>query len=131
LTVGFDPGLAEMGVLVTEILVDVRPAVATGDISRRHSVLPESFALRAGEITATIAEVAGKLRDSLDEEAAKAEAVAVREQPAGDQASGWRLDTVELAFELSLQAEAGVVITRASTEATFSVTLTWNRGDGK
>jgi hypothetical protein len=119
-----------MGVLVAEILVDVLPVVATGDISRRRSVLPESFAVRADEITATITEVAGKFRGSLDKEVAKAEAAAVREQPAGHQASGWRLNTVELAFEISLQAEAGVIITRASTEATFSVTLTWSRGDG-
>jgi hypothetical protein len=41
----------------------------------------------------------------------------------------WQLNTVELAFELALKAEAGVVIARAGTEATFSVTLTWSRGD--
>jgi hypothetical protein len=116
---------------VAEILVDVRPVVTTGDISRRHPVLPEAFTARAGEITATIAEVAGKLRDSLDAEAAKAEASAAREQPAGEKAAAWCLDAVELAFELSLQAEAGVVITKAATEATFRVTLTWTRGDGK
>ena len=108
--------------------MDVRPVVTTGDI-RRHPAIPESFAARAGEITATIAEVAGKLRESLDAEVARAEAAVASAQPSGEPAAGWHLGSVELAFEISLQAEAGVVIAKAGTEATFSVTLTWSRGD--
>jgi NTP-dependent ternary system trypsin peptidase co-occuring protein len=55
----------------------------------------------------------------------------VAEQPAAP-AEPWRLEQVELAFALELQAESGVVIARASAGATFTATLTWQRpgGDG-
>jgi hypothetical protein len=103
---------------MAEILVEVRPASTTGDVARRSPAVPESFASRAGEITQTITEVAGKLQAKLEAEMA------------AGRSDLWRLDSVGLAFELALQAEAGVVIARASTGATFSVTLTWSRGEG-
>lgn len=102
---------------MTDILVDVRPAVTTsGDVRRRGPATPESFADRAGDITDTITEVADKLQGRLEADMAS------------KQSALWQLTTVELGFQLALQAEAGVVIARASTEATFSVTLTWSRG---
>jgi hypothetical protein len=104
---------------VTEILVEVRPANVTGDVARRQPAVPESFASRAGEVADTLTEVAGKLRDHLE---AKMDT---------EDSHLWRLTTVELGFELALQAEAGVVIARASTEATFSATLTWSREKAK
>ena len=100
---------------MAEILVEVRPARVSGDVARRVSVPPESFADRAGEIADAITEVAGKLRDRLEQ------------KMAAEEAHPWRLASVELAFELALRAEAGVVIARASTEATFTATLTWSR----
>jgi hypothetical protein len=103
---------------MAEILVEVRPAGVSGDVARRAPVAPESFANRAGEIADAITEVAGKLRDHLEEK---------EEKTAAEATHLWRLDTVELAFELALQAEAGVVIARASTSATFTATLTWSR----
>lgn len=109
---------AGKGEHMAEILVEVRPAIVSGDVARRVPVAPESFASRAGEIADAITEVAEKLRDHLEENEAKAPAEAT---------GPWSLDTVELAFELSLQAEAGVVIARASTAATFTATLTWSR----
>jgi hypothetical protein len=105
------------GECVAEILVEVRPASVSGDVARRAPVAPESFANRAGEIADAITEVAGKLRDHLEE----------KEKMAAEATHLWRLATVELAFELALQAEAGVVIARASTSATFTATLTWSR----
>jgi NTP-dependent ternary system trypsin peptidase co-occuring protein len=101
---------------MAEILVEVRAPAASGDIARRRPATPESFASRAGEITDTITEVAEKLHDHL-------------EAGMGSRQSAlWQLGTVELAFSLALQAETGVVIARASAEATFSVTLTWSKG---
>jgi Trypsin-co-occurring domain 1 len=102
---------------VGEILVEVRPAYVSGDIARRVPAVPESFASRAGEVADTITDVAAGLRDHLEANMAEKESHL------------WRLTTVELGFELTLQAEAGVIIARASTEATFSVTLTWSKGD--
>ncbi len=104
---------------MAEILVEVLPANVSGDVARRRPAVPESFASRAGEVTDTIAEVAEKLRDHL-------EATMVPEE-----SQLWPLSTVQLGFELALQAGAGVIIARASTEATFSVTLTWSKGEAR
>src|ERR1700756_3338379 len=41
---------------------------------------------------------------------------------------GWRVKGVEVKFGLVLAAEAGVVLSRASAEASFEVTLTIERG---
>ena len=40
-----------------------------------------------------------------------------------------RPNKVELEFGLKLDAEAGAYIAKASTEASFKVTLTWEQGD--
>jgi hypothetical protein len=110
------PGREGVG-LVAEILVEVRPANVSGDIARRTPAVPESFASRAGDVADTLTDVAGKLRDHLEANLG------------ADDSHLWRLTTVELGFELSLQAEAEVIlITWASTEATFSASLTWSRG---
>lgn len=62
-------------------------------------------------------------------EAAVAEASAIAQQslarvPARD---GWRVSTMEVSFGLTLAAEAGVVLSKASAEASFEVTLTIER----
>jgi hypothetical protein len=40
----------------------------------------------------------------------------------------WRADEVSATFGIALVAEAGVVLSRASAEATFEVTVTFRRG---
>jgi Trypsin-co-occurring domain 1 len=40
---------------------------------------------------------------------------------------GWQVKEVSGTFGLSLSAEAGVILTKASTEATFEVTVTFER----
>lgn len=42
-------------------------------------------------------------------------------------ADGWSMKSVEVKFGLVLTAEAGVVLSRASAEASFEVTLTIDR----
>ena len=42
-------------------------------------------------------------------------------------AQGWKLDEVTGSFGLSLTAEAGVILTKASLETTFEVTVTFKR----
>lgn len=100
---------------MAEILVEVRPASVSGDVARRSPVAPESFGSRAGEIADAITDVAEKLRDHLED------------NMAAEDSHLWQLATVQLGFELALKAEAGVVIARASTGATFSATLTWSK----
>jgi hypothetical protein len=62
-------------------------------------------------------------------EAAIVQASAIAQQslaqvPARD---GWRVSTMEVSFGLTLAAEAGVVLSKASAEASFEVTLTIER----
>jgi hypothetical protein len=102
-----------------EILVEVRPANVSGDIARKSAALPEPFVNRVNELAGTINKVAAQLQEHLES------------GMAAQESQQWHLDNVGLGFELALQAEAGVVIARASTGATFSVTLTWSRGSAR
>ncbi|WP_158851330.1 CU044_2847 family protein [Saccharothrix deserti] len=45
----------------------------------------------------------------------------------GEDSKGWRVSSVEATFGITLAAEAGVVLSKASAEATFEVTLTVER----
>ena len=101
-----------------QIFVEVRPANVTGGIPRSHPAVPESFASLAGEVADTITEVVGELCDHLEA------------YMAADESHLWRVTAVELGFQLPLQAEAGVVVAQASTEATFSAALNCSKGDG-
>jgi hypothetical protein len=42
---------------------------------------------------------------------------------------GWKLDEISASFGIALTAEAGVLLTKASGEATFEVSVTFRRGD--
>jgi hypothetical protein len=42
---------------------------------------------------------------------------------------GWRVHEVSGSFGLSLAAEAGVILTKASAETTFEVTVTFERAE--
>jgi hypothetical protein len=75
----------------------------------------EQFEERAPEVAGAILAVGNALRAELD---------------AGSGASsgsGWAMDGLTLSFELALEAEAGVVIARAKTTATFTVEISWKR----
>jgi hypothetical protein len=41
----------------------------------------------------------------------------------------WRLGEVSATFGVTLTAEAGVILSKASTEATFEVTITYQRNE--
>jgi uncharacterized alkaline shock family protein YloU len=107
---------------MSEIMVEVVPAeTATGDLASIRA-LPEDFARRATELADSITEVAGKIRSRLDTTLAGAD----------ESGTGWSLDQVELGFELALRAEYGVIIGKVAGQATFSVTLTWQKtSEGK
>jgi hypothetical protein len=47
-----------------------------------------------------------------------------------DSPAGWGLDEVSATFGIALTAEAGVLLTRASGEATFEVSVTFRRKEG-
>jgi Trypsin-co-occurring domain 1 len=93
-----------------EILLEVRPAATSGDLAPR-AVVPEEFKSRAGEIADSIAEVADHFRSRLGK---------VLDQRDD---SSWRVGSVEIQFGIAVQAEAGVVIAKATAGATFSARL--------
>jgi hypothetical protein len=94
-----------------EILLEVRPKSVSGDLAHGLAV-PEQFQRRAGEIADSIVEIADRFRSSLEK---------ALQKPAEP---GWHMDSIELRFDIAVQAEAGVVIARATSGATFSAKLT-------
>lgn len=71
------------------------------------------------------------LRDRADDiQAAVQEAAAIVGESVSkvEDKGGWRMNSVEVKFGLVLTAEAGVVLSRASAEASFEVKLTIERG---
>jgi|GEM_PF-2806447 len=84
-----------------------------GELSREKSV--ERLKKRVHELGDSIGEIAGDLRERLDV------TLADRDD------SSWALDQVQLSFSLDLEAEAGVVVARAKTNAGFEVMLNWSR----
>ena len=93
-----------------EILLEVRPAATSGDLAPR-AMVPEEFKSRAGEIADSIAEVVDHFRSRLGK---------VLGQP---DESGWRVGSIEIEFDIAVQAETGIVIAKATAGATFSARL--------
>jgi hypothetical protein len=97
---------------MTEIKVQV-VSQDTGEVAFGPKRLPD-FRARAQELGDALNDVAAALRGRLHELGAKGE-------------DGWDLDEVSLTFSLDLQAEAGVIVARASTKAGFQAALSWKR----
>lgn len=71
------------------------------------------------------------LRDRRDDiEAAVGEASAIIQESVTkvEDKGGWRVKSLEAKFGLTLAAEAGVILSKASAEASFEVTITIERG---
>jgi hypothetical protein len=97
-----------------EIHVEVvpDPSVA-GDLSPADLV--DRFSRRVGELGRALATVASQLRETFEDQLA---------EPVGGH---WGLAEVSLQLSINLEAEAGVIISRAKTGAAFQATLTWSR----
>ncbi|MFW6691870.1 CU044_2847 family protein [Streptomyces sp. MAR4 CNX-425] len=78
---------------------------------------------RRGGTTAPLAERGAEIEAAIVEASAIAQR-SLAEVPARD---GWRVSTMEVSFGVTLAAEAGVVLSKASAEASFEVTLTLER----
>ncbi|MFF3541566.1 CU044_2847 family protein [Streptomyces platensis] len=70
---------------------------------------------RAGELQEAIVQAAAIAQQSLSEV---------------PQRNGWSVSSMEVVFGLTLGAEAGVILSKASAEASFEVTLTVDRSTG-
>src|SRR5688572_11976113 len=97
-----------------KVLVEVRPdPTQFGNLAGQSLV--QRFSDRVDELGASMGEIANHLRTQLEAK--------ISTQPAG--IGG--LDEVQRSFSLDLEAEAGVVLARATTKAGFEATLTWKR----
>ena len=104
---------------MAEILVQVVPRYSetSGDLAAAF-IGPEAFKHRIDEVGESLASIANSLRLQLEQRLSK-----------GDGANaGWCLESVELKFSMDLEAEAGVIISRAKASAGFEVTLGWKAG---
>jgi hypothetical protein len=95
-------------------------------------VLVQVEALEAGREIAFGANLAEQLGDRLDDirrairSGTKAVADSVGDLP---DARGWRLGEVSASFGVTLTAEAGVILSKASAGATFEVTVKYERAE--
>ena len=102
----------------TEILLEVQPRSVSGDLGPSIFV-PEAFARRADEVADSIAEIASQFRSRLEKTLD------------GPSDHGWKMDAIELMFGITVQAEAGVIIAKATSAATFSAKLTLKAAAGE
>jgi hypothetical protein len=98
---------------MTDIKVQVVPAESAGAELWPGATRPD-FNDRVDELGDSLNDIAERLRARLPDLQRNA-------------AVGWDLDEVSLSFSLDLQAEAGVIVARASSKAGFQATLTWKR----
>ena len=95
---------------MAEILVEVRPSAAAGDLT--GPTIPESFMSRVEDLGQSLKEIAERLSQQLEDFEKK-------------RAAGWQLERVELKFSFDLEAEAGIIIARTKTSAGFEASLAW------
>lgn len=99
---------------MVDISVEVRPKNdGSGDLRQREP-LSEKLLTRIEELGDSLKCIAEKLSSRLSEFETKNE-------------GNWGLEEVEFAFSLDLEAEAGVIVARASTTAGFEAKLTWKK----
>lgn len=100
------------------------------DGTRHPRVLVQVVELQSGREIGWGANVAEQLTDRLDDihSAISAGAQAVAQSLEGlNSPAGWQLSEVSAAFGITLTAEAGVILSKASAETTFEVTVTYQR----
>nr|WP_246531195.1 CU044_2847 family protein [Streptomyces bathyalis] len=88
--------------------------------------LDASGSRQIGNRTRTSA-LLGERAAEVQEAIAQASAIAQQSLAQAPQHQGWGIASAEVTFGLALGAEAGVILSKASAEASFEVTLTLER----
>lgn len=101
-----------------EILLEVRPAGTSGELASRTGV-PEEFKKRADEIARSISDVIDHLRAGF------------RDLVEQKDDAGWKVGSLEIEFGISVQAETGVIIAKATGGATFAARVVLQAGQDK
>ncbi|MFE0363694.1 CU044_2847 family protein [Streptomyces griseoaurantiacus] len=76
--------------------------------------------------TRSTSALAGRAAE-VEEAIVQASAIAQQALDQVPERHGWRVATMDISFGLTLAAEAGVILSKASAEASFEVTLTVER----
>ena len=97
-----------------EILVEFAPRPGVRQVSFSPGDVAEKSAQALDKAMSTIRQMGHRVTETV-------KSINVADRP----------DKVALEFGLKLDAEAGAYIAKASTEASFKVTLTWEQGDKK
>lgn len=102
-----------------EILVEVRPRVNSRTAGQMAAVplLPEPLANRLGELADALKQLATEIGGQLDDFF----------QPRVR--SSYRLDEIELKVNFDFESEAGVVIARVKSGASFEASMKWKRAE--
>jgi hypothetical protein len=99
-----------------QILLEVRPAGTSGELGSRTAV-PEDFSKRADEIAHSITDVIDHLRAGF------------RNLLEQKDDGGWKVGSVEIEFGISVQAETGIIIAKATGGATFAARIVLQAGE--
>jgi hypothetical protein len=77
-----------------------------------HTQSAELLRDRRGDIQAAVVEAAGLIQESVD---------------SVDEKSGWNISKVEATFGIALKVEAGIIISRVASDASFQIKVTVER----
>jgi hypothetical protein len=100
------------------------------DVGKQGVVMVQVIEVHGGREIARASQVAELLGDRIDDirdaivAGARTVAGTLREL---DAAPGWNLDEVSASFGLTLAAEAGVILSKASASAAFDITVKFQR----
>jgi hypothetical protein len=100
--------VAATGVRVETVELDSAGTRQISSRNRTTALLQD----RRGDVEAAVREACEIVQDSVAEI---------------DTRHGWRVSTLEAKFGLTLAAEAGVIVSRVSAEASFEITVTIER----
>lgn len=73
----------------------------------------------------------GERAAEVEEAIVQASAIAQQSLAQVPERDGWQVTSMDVTFGLTLAAEAGVILSKASAEASFEVTLTVERTQGR
>ena len=102
-----------------DVTVEVRPRPGTdGDLTGHRLI--EALRDRARELSAAITETAAEISSGFPD---------LNTHPSS--AKPWQMDEVTVRFELDLEAEHGIVVSRLKATACFEATIKFRRTTGK
>ncbi|MFF4347142.1 CU044_2847 family protein [Streptomyces sp. NPDC001530] len=101
-------------------MADVRVETVALDTARNRQIASRTRA------TSSLGERAAEIEEAI----VQASSIAQQSLAQVPERDGWRITSLDVTFGLTLAAEAGVILSKASAEASFEVTLTVERTPG-